>query len=215
MDISVFITGIIIGITASIPLGPIGVLCIQRTLSKNHKAGFISGLGAATSDTIFASIAMFSLSFVMSFLESNLMYIKAIGGIVIIIMGVNIFLSNPLTQIRRNRKGQSSLWQDYISVFLITLANPALILIFVALFAAFSVGEDTTHFSSGITMLSGVSLGCCSWWFLLTFTINLFRSKIRPRHLLWINRIAGSVIIALGVCSILLIFVNIQINGIF
>lgn len=215
MGISTLLTGIIIGFTASIPLGPAGVMCVQRTLSKNLKSGLVSGFGAGTADLIFASIAMFSLSFIMSFIESNLMYIKAIGGICIIIVGVSIFLTNPLIQIRRNRAGQSSLWQDYLSVLLITLANPALILIFVALFAAFGVNPQSISLDSGLTMILGVYAGSCAWWFILSFTINLFRSKLRPRHLLWLNRIAGSVIVALGIATILLIFVNIQINGIF
>lgn len=212
MWFELFITGIIIGLMASIPLGPIGVLCIQRTLSKNHRSGFTSGLGAATADVLFASIALFSLTFVMSFIETHMIYIKAVGGICVIIVGVKIFLTNPVVQIRRNRAGKSSLWQDFISLFLITLANPAFILIFVALFAAFGVRQDMS-LVSGLPMITGVYVGGALWWFMLTFVVNLFRTKFRPRHLLWINRVSGVVIVVLGAAAILLIFVNTPVNG--
>lgn len=199
---------------ASIPLGPIGVLCIQRTLSKNHKSGFISGLGAASADTIFSSIAFFSLTMVMSFIENNMILIKVMGGICIVIVGVKIFLTNPAVQIRRNRAGKSNLWQDFISVFFITLANPAFILIFVALFAALGLSIDSVNIWQGMLMIVGVFIGGALWWFMLTFVVNLLRKKFRPRHLLWINRVSGAVIVALGTITILLMFVNTPVNEI-
>ena len=214
MWFSIFARGILIGLMASIPLGPIGVLCIQRTLSRNHKAGFISGLGAASADTIFSAVAFFSLAVVMSFIEHNMTLIKVIGGLCVVIVGVNIFLSNPVVQIRRNRAGKTNLWQDYISVFFLTLANPAFILIFVALFAAFGVSIHTIGLFRGTFMIAGVFCGATLWWFLLTFIVNLFRKKFRPRHLLWINRISGTIIVLLGAATVLLMFVNTPINGI-
>lgn len=99
MDFAVFLKGIVIGLLASIPLGPIGVLCIQRTLCKSHKAGFVSGLGAASADTLFATIALFSLTFVLSFIESYMAVIKVLGGILVIIVGMTILLKNPVGQI--------------------------------------------------------------------------------------------------------------------
>lgn len=199
---------------ASIPLGPVGVLCVQRTLSKNHKSGFISGLGAAVADTFFAMIAFFSLAVVLSFIEENMTLIKVIGGLCIMVVGVSIFMSNPVVQIRRNRAGKVNLWQDFISVFFITLANPAFILIFIALFAAFGFSEDTLGIVRGMIMIAGVFGGAATWWFTLTFVVNLFRKKFRPRHLLWINRISGTVIVVLGALTVLLMFVNTPLNGV-
>lgn len=214
MLFTIFLRGILIGLLASIPLGPIGVLCIQRTLSKKHKSGFISGLGAASADTIYSAIAFFSLSVVMSFIENNMTLIKVIGGLCVVIVGVNIFLTNPAVQIRRNRAGKSSLWQDYISVFFITFANPAFILIFVALFAAFGLNTDSVSMANGVLMIVGVFVGGSLWWFTLTFIVNLLRKKFRPRHLLWINRISGAVIVLLGAITVLLMFVNTPVNEI-
>ena len=142
MGFEVFLKGIVIGLLASIPLGPIGVMCIQRTLSKSQRSGFVSGLGAASADTLFATVALFSLTVVLSFIEDNMVIIKVLGGISVIIVGMTILLKNPVGQIRRNRAGKgSNLWSDYLSVLLITLANPAYILIFVALFAALGVNH--------------------------------------------------------------------------
>ena len=214
MWLEIFIRGLIVGFAASIPLGPIGVLCIQRTLSKNQKAGFISGLGAASADTIFASIAFFSLSMVMSFIEDHMSIIKVLGGICILGVGTKIFITNPIVQIRRNRAGVSNIWQDYITVFFFTLANPAFILIFVALFTAFGVNVESSHFWHGLVMVVGVFFGSATWWFSITFGVNLIRNKFKPRHLLWINRVTGAIIMALGMITILLIFVNTPIDGI-
>ncbi len=204
--------GFIIGLLASIPLGPIGVLCIQRTLSKNHKSGFVSGLGAATADTIFATIAFFSLAVVMGFIETHLTMVKVIGGMCVIIVGMKIFFSNPVVQIRRNRAGKTNLWQDYISVFFLTLANPAFILVLLTLFAAFGVSEAVIGEFNGGILVAGVFAGAASWWFLLTFVVSLFRNKFRPRHLLWMNRIAGVVIVVLGAATVLTMFINIPLD---
>lgn len=210
---TLFFRGILIGLIASIPTGPIGVLCIQRTLSKNQKSGFISGLGAATADTIFATIAFFSLTFVMQFIEDNLTLVKVVGGLCVMAVGVKIFLSNPVVQIRRNRAGKSNLWQDYISVFLVTLANLAFILIYITLFAAVGITQDTVGQLNGWLMIAGVFAGGALWWFVLTFLVSLFRKRFRPRHLLWINRIAGAVIIVLGAAVVLTMFINIPVDG--
>lgn len=212
MWLELFFRGIIIGIVATIPsLGPVGVLCIQRTISKNQKSGFFSGLGAATADTLFAAVAFFSLTLVTTFIERNSMWIKVIGGVTIIILGAVIFFKNAVVQIRRNRAGKSSLWQDFISVFLITLANPTYILVFVALFATFGLSSDIGEFN-GAAMLVGVFAGAAGWWFLLTFVVNLFRKKFRPRHLVWMNRIAGALIIVLGAATILSTVINLHLD---
>lgn len=214
MPFIIFIKGFLIGLLASIPLGPIGVLCIQRTLSKSHKAGFISGLGATAADTIFAVAAFFSLSVITSFIESNAMLVKVIGGISVLIVGMTIFLKNPVVQIRRNRAGKgSNLWSDFISVFFLTLTNPAFILIFVALFAAFGISHDGLPLRDGMTMILGVMGGSASWWFVLTFAISLLRKKFRPRHLLLLNRISGAIIVILGAATILSIFIQIPLDN--
>lgn len=208
MVLDIFFRGMIVGLLASIPLGPVGVLCIQRTVSKRRLSGFVSGLGAACSDTLFASVAFFSLSLVQSFIERNMTVLKIVGGLCVMIMGVNILLSNPAVQIRRNRAGRSNLWMDFISVFGMTLPNMAMILIFVALFAAFGISSETLTMPTSVVMIGGVLGGACMWWFLLTMAVNLIRRSFRPRHLLWMNRVSGTVIVVLGAAAILSIFIS-------
>lgn len=212
MWIEIFLRGVIIGLTASITLGPVGVLCIQRTLSKNRKSGFVSGLGAATADTIFATVAFFFISFISSLIESNMTILTVLGGICVIVVGVNIFMTNPVVQIRRNRAGKSNLWQDYISTFLLTLTNPAFILWLVVIFTALGVDMtaevSVTRLRAGVAMITGFLAGAAVWWFSLTTVINRLRNKFRPRHLLWINRVAGVVIVVLGASAVLAMFIQ-------
>jgi threonine/homoserine/homoserine lactone efflux protein len=187
-------------------------MSIQRTLSKNRQAGFVSGLGAATADTIFAILAYFFIAIISAVIENHLQILKILGGICVVIVGVNIFLANPVVQIRRNRAGKSNLWQDFASTFVLTLTNPAFILWLLVIFSAFNVGsaEGEITFSSlktGALMIGGFFAGAATWWFLLTFTISLLRKKFRPRHLLWINRIAGMLITGLGVVAIISAFI--------
>jgi threonine/homoserine/homoserine lactone efflux protein len=210
MLLIIFLKGLIVGLLGSIPLGPIGVLCIQRTLSKNHKSGFISGLGAASADTLFATIAFFSLSIVVSFINDNIILVKVIGGLCVMVVGVKIFLSNPAVQIRRNRAGKSKLWQDFISVFVLTLTNPAFIIVLIGIMATVGAA-DYTGVANGVAVITGVWIGAAIWWFALTFLVNLFRKRFRPRHLLWINRIAGAAIVLLGAITVLSMFVNIPV----
>lgn len=198
MLLDVFFRGLLLGFIASIPsVGPVGVLCIQRTLSKNQKSGFISGLGAVAADTIYATVALFSLTMVISFIQNHINTVQVVGGICVMCIGVYIFLSNPVMQIRRNRAGKGNLWQDFLSVFVITIANPILILYFVPMFAAFGLSKEMGLLNA-VSILVGVFAGGALWWLLITGLISLLRKKFRPRHLLWVNRIAGALIIILG-----------------
>jgi threonine/homoserine/homoserine lactone efflux protein len=209
------IKGFSVGFMASIPLGPIGVMCIQRTLSKGHRSGVVSGLGAASADLIFAIVAVFSLTLVTAFVETHMLLLKMIGGICVVVMGVYIFLKNPAVQIRKNRAGKGSLWSDFITIFFLTLTNPAFILVFVTLFAATGVGQTPTvnNLLSNVLLLAGVYLGGNTWWFTLTSLVSMLRNRFRPRHLLWINRISGALITALGVLAIVSMFFETPIDG--
>ena len=213
MWIEIFLRGVVIGLTASITLGPVGILCIQRTLSKNRKSGLVSGLGAATADTILATVAFFFISFISSLIESNMVILTVLGGICVVVVGVNIFMTNPVVQIRRNRAGKSNLWQDYISTFLLTLTNPAFILWLVVIFTALGVDMSeaevsVTRLRVGVAMITGFLAGASVWWFLLTTVINRLRNRFRPRHLLWINRVAGVIIVVLGASAVLAMFIQ-------
>ncbi|TAJ12692.1 LysE family translocator [Marinilabiliaceae bacterium JC017] len=193
--------GILIGISASVPLGPIGVLCIQRTLNKGRWSGFISGLGAAFSDTIYAIIAGFSLSFIVSFIEEQILWIQIIGAIILIGLGLKIFYTNPAIQLRKQRKRNSNLLQDFVSTFLLTITNPLAIFLFIAFFASFGVVKSEVSLLRQLVLILGVFTGASFWWFVLSSLVNLFRKKINLRRLWWINKIAGAAIVSLVVIA--------------
>ena len=203
MWLNIFIKGLIVGLVASLPsVGPVGVLSIQRTISRSHKSGFFTGLGSVVADTLFATVAFFSLTVVISFVEDHMGLVQVIGGIFVAAMGAYIFFSNAALQIRRNRSGRSNPWQDLLSGFLLTIGNIAIVLTFIMLFAAFGLKMDMGRMSWMPTLL-GVFAGGALWWFALTFAISLVRKKFRPRHMLWLNRIAGVLIMVLGLAAII------------
>ncbi len=209
---------VMVGIAASITVGPVAVLCIQRTLSKSRRSGLISGLGVASADTIMALVAFFFYSVLQGPIEEYNSILRIAGGLFVVGVGAYIFFQNPVVQIRQNRAGRSSPWQDFASIFGLTLANFLMVIPYIlAFFAVFkiSTGEasDTSSLLSGLIVTSGFFAGAVGWWTLLSFVINLFRSKFRPRHMLTINHIAGLIIGLLGVYTILSTFINILPNN--
>lgn len=202
MLLTLLIKGIIIGLMASIPLGPIGVLCIQRTINKGKISGFFSGLGAATADTIFAAIAGFSLSFIINFIEERQLILEFVGGVIVILLGLKTFYTNPVAQLRRHKRKKNKLFEDFLSVLLLTITNPFAIFFFIALFAASGIVHHNQNFASSSLALVGVFLGGSFWWFTLSTIVNLFRHKFRLKQLWWINKVAGAVILMLGVLAI-------------
>lgn len=198
--------GMIVGFSASVPLGPIGVLCIQRTLQKGRLSGYISGLGAAFSDTIYAVIAGFSLSFIVAFIEEQFFWLQIFGAAILILLGLHIFRSNPAVQLRKQRNRKSSLLQDFISTFLLTISNPLAVFLFIAFFASLRVVDRAQGLSGQLMLIGGVFAGASLWWFILTSVVALFRSKVNLRRLFWINKIAGTAIIVF-VMVVLLVWV--------
>ncbi|MDR2362470.1 MAG: LysE family translocator [Prevotellaceae bacterium] len=201
MDIG-FFKGILVGLGASIPLGPIGVLVVQRTISKGRNSGFISGLGAATADTIFAALAVLSLAFVQRIFDANETFFLIFGGLLVAAIGLSVYLTNPIKQLRRKRSVTHS-FEDYISVFLLTLSNPGATFLMLALFALVGVDVDQQSGALNIVIvLWGVVIGAAAWWFFLSWLISHFRQRFRIRQLWYINRIAGIVIMVLGIISV-------------
>ena len=198
MLLTLLLKGMIIGLAASIPLGPIGVICIQRTINKGRISGFLSGLGAATTDTFFAAIAGFSLSFIISFLEARQTIIELVGGAIVVFLGIKIFTTNPISQIKRNKRKKNNLLEDFMSVLLLTGSNPLAVFLFIALFATAGVISHNQSLWVNLIALAGVFLGAALWWFILTSTVSYFRKHFRLKQLWWINKISGAAIFTLG-----------------
>ena len=193
--------GFIVGLGASIPLGPLGVLCVQKTLSKGRNSGFITGLGASFSDTLYAAIALLGLAFIENLIDKNKDIVMIIGGAIIIYIGIRIFFTNPIKQIRQKNTNKKHV-QDFIEAFLMTVTNPGAIFLILGLLAAVGINiNDNEVRPSVVVILLGVFMGTVTWWFTLSTGINVFRKKFRIRQLVMINRVSGAIMGVLGVIA--------------
>ncbi len=195
-----FLEGIVIGFAIAAPVGPIGVLCIRRTLADGRASGFISGLGAATADAVYGSVAALGLTFVTNLLVGGESWLRLVGGAFLILLGVRTFLVRPAE--RAAPAGRSGLPGAYASTFLLTLTNPTTILSFAAIFAGLGAGDASGDVLSAMLLVPGVFLGSAVWWFVLSAAVGLFRAKLSVRGLRWVNRVSGAVIAAFGVLAL-------------
>lgn len=212
-DVVYLFRGMLVGLMVSVPLGPMGVLIIQRTLHKGPLAGFVAGMGAATADCFYAMVAAFGLGFVSSTIETHQLLLKIIGGIVLIALGVKIFVDSPLKQIRQRRTGRVSktgLLGDYLSLFFLTVSNPLTIVVFMAVFASMSIFVENSPLLKQVLVIAGVLAGGGLWWYTVSTLVNIFRRRFRLRVLITINRVAGIVIASLGAAVILMAFAPLQ-----
>lgn len=206
MDIIIFIKGIIIGLSASIPLGPVGLICIQKTLNRKRTNGVVAGMGAALADTFFAVVAAFGISAIHNFIENQQLFLRLSGGIILLFLGLKFFLTNPAIQIRKNRNKNNNLWADFVSVFLLTLSNPLTVVVFGAVFAGFGIIPKESSWLDVTMLISGVFIGAMIWWISLVYVINIFRKKFRLRRLWWMNKIMGAIIILFGLFALISAF---------
>lgn len=216
--IDILLRGFAVGLAASITVGPVAVLCIQRTLSKTTRAGIASGLGVACADTLMAIIAYFFFAIMQAQIEKYSHILSITGGIFVVTVGVYIFFQNPIPQIRRNRAGNTTLWKDFASMFGFTIANFVVVVPYIlAFFALFGVGtatesRDVASMMQSALIILGFFGGAATWWTALTSVISLFRRRFRPRHMLTINHVAGIVVGLLGIYTILSTVISIS-NG--
>ena len=250
--VEVLLSGMLVGLASSVTVGPVAVLCIQRTLSKGHLSGLFSGLGVACADTLMAILSFTVYALLKSSIDEYHTAIQICGGVFVVIVGIFIFFKNPVPQIRKNRTGRSNLWQDFVSMFGFTLANFVVVIPYIlAFFTMFNIDlsgdlvtttteveiiadpvldvarsahdevvqevvtTTTTTTPSPLSpmfrnslVILGFLLGAVGWWGLLTFVINLFRRRFRPRHMLTINHVAGIVISTLGLYTLISVLIS-------
>lgn len=197
------ISGILIGLSIAAPVGPVGILCIRRTLSGGWLPGLLSGLGAATADAIYGSIAAFGLTAISSALVSQRYWLGLLGGIFLCYLGIRSMKADrPAIETTGNSKNAIGLFGDYASVFLITLSNPMTILSFIGVFLGLGL-VAANSFRSSVTMVSGVFIGSSLWWFILALSVGTFRKRIGPKLMTAINYISGLTIIIFGIYSVI------------
>lgn len=200
MDI--FLRGLIIGFSIAAPVGPIGVLCIRRTLAEGRLTGFLSGLGAASADMFYGAVAAFGLTAVQDLLLGQSDWLRLAGGIFLLYLGAKTFLSKPSERGANSSRG--GLFGAYISTFFLTITNPLTVLSFIAIFAGLRLGETTHSYTSASFMVLGVFLGSVAWWLTLSTGVSILREKFTPNLLAWVNRLAGVIIFGFGAAALFL-----------
>ena len=208
MDIIFFLRGLVIGLSIAAPVGPIGVLCIRRTLTEGRRIGLLTGLGAASADAIYGYVAGFGLVFISSVMVSQQIWLRIIGGLFLCFLGFKTLLSRPAEKAATTRRYGHA--EAYVSTFFLTLTNPMTILSFLAIFAGLGLSGGS-YVSAGLLVL-GVFSGSALWWLLLSGLVSAFRSGFDAHRLQWVNRISGMIILAFGVFAILSLTQFVRLN---
>lgn len=198
--LSTILKGIIIGVLASAPMGPVGILCVQRTLNKGRWYGFVTGIGATMSDLFYAIITGVGMSFVMNLITNahNQFFLQITGSIMLLIFGIYSFRSNPTKNMHKSGNTKGTFIHNGVTAFLVTLSNPLIIILFMASFAQLAFVVPGHPFVMLIGYVS-IVIGALLWWFGLTWLIDKIRIKFDYYGIILINRIIGSVVILFSV----------------
>jgi len=199
VDPGLFLRGVVVGFSIAAPVGPIGVLCIRRSLASGMRVGLAVGLGAATADAAYGCVAGFGLTAISGFLQAQKVWLALLGGAFLCYLGVRTWLSEPAQQ-AANVRGDHYL-TSYLSTFFLTLTNPATILSFIAVFTAFGVGLSS-NYSGAAWLVFGVFIGSAIWWLILSGSVGAFRSRISVTRMRWINRMSGALLFVFGVLAL-------------
>ena len=194
-----FIKGLIIGFAMAVPIGPVGILCIRKTLAEGHSRGMIIGLGAATADSFYGSMAAFGLTFISDAIHSQQFWFRLVGGVLLFFFGIRTFYAKRKTAIVPS--DNRGLLRSYFSAFFLVLTNPVTVFAFIAVFAAFGIGDTLTIVSASI-LVSGVFVGSYLWFLTLSYIATTFRRKLDSGGMIWVNKIAGILIVLSGVAAL-------------
>ena len=205
--LEIVVKGVIIGVVASAPMGPVGVLCVQRTLNKGRAYGFVTGTGAALSDILYALLTGYGLSFIYDIIsnQTTLFWLQIVGASIMFIFGLHTFRTNPMKNTRNVSRNKSSLLQNGVTGFFITLSNPTIILLFLGLFTPLNfMLPEQPFFMQCIGYLS-IFGGAMLWWFFITYVVSKLRVRFDVRGIRVINRIIGVAVMLGALIGIILI----------
>ena len=195
--------GMLIGMVASAPMGPVGILCVQRTLNKGRWFGFVTGIGAAISDIIYAGITGFGMAFVMDFVnnDQNKFYLQIIGSVLLLGFGLYTYRSDPTKNMRQSGMQRGTFWYNTWTAFLVTFSNPLIIFLFMALFAQFAFVIPDHPFEMFVGFASIVG-GALLWWYGLSWLVDKVRTIFDAQGIRIINRVIGAVVTIFSVVSL-------------
>jgi len=179
-------------------MGPIGILCVQRTLNNGRNSGFFTGVGAAVSDLFYCLLVGLGVSLVTDFIADHVNALQIIGSVILIVYAVYMILHNPVSQIKESIDQRDDYWRDMVTGFLFTLSNPLIMFLIIPLFARFSFPLPEYKFYHIIIGYASIVLGALMWWSVITFFVDKVRSHFNIRSMWLINRIIGSIILILS-----------------
>ncbi len=197
-----FLTGLVLGFGIAAPVGPIGVLCIRRTLAHGQAIGFAGGMGAATGDGLYGLVAALGLTAVTTVLTGSAIWLKLVGGLFLCYLGVTALLARPAERAAETSE-RGGMLAAYLSTLALTIANPLTILSFVGIFAGLGLAKTTGGDPlAALLLVAGVFVGSALWWLLLSGSVSLLRARFGPVALLWVNRISGTLVLAFGIWAL-------------
>ena len=201
----IIINGFIFGLVLAAPVGPVGVLCVQRTLSEGRMHGLLSGLGAAVGDAIYGAIAAFGVSAVQLWISDHQVSLRTIGGILLLLLAAKTLILRPNRKNQKNvgKLHTENLLQDFVSTFLLAITNPITILTFAGLFVTLGSTDVGDSVNNAALLVFGVFIGSALWWFALAFTANLARPYIDGGYQKWVSRISAAILISFGVYALI------------
>ncbi len=194
------IQGFLIGFAIAAPVGPIGILCIRRTLADGRLTGFVSGLGAASADMCYGAVAAFGITALRDFLTSQQHLLRILGGIFLLYLGLRALRSKPSTNQAATQE-RSGLIGAYLSTLGLTLTNPATIISFTFIFVGLRLAQRNGGFLTPALLVAGVFLGSAAWWLLLSGLVGLLRERFGATWMRWVNRVAGIVLCGFGLAA--------------
>jgi threonine/homoserine/homoserine lactone efflux protein len=203
MDLDIFIQGMIIGMTLAVPVGPLSLVCIHRTISDGRLHGIFSGLGVATADSFYAAVAVLGLTIISGLILSYQGIFRCLATFILILIGIRVFLSDPMSLDRSPE--HESYHKDYLSLLIVALANPLTLVFYAAILPGFGIVVQNTGPVSSAGFVAGVFSGSATWWILLCGTLGSVRSSIQSSHLRLINRISGFMITCFGIALLFLV----------
>ncbi len=201
----IILKGLFIGLISSAPMGPVGMLCIQRTLNDGRRQGLITGAGAAVGDVIYAlitAIGALGLSFLAEYIEKHQAPFQIGGSIVLIVFGYFVFRQNPSRNITKLEKSQDSVGKVFGTSLALTLSNIGMLFLYMALFARFNLIDSSQPFIISLAVVPAIGLGAMAWWLFITYLVNKLRSKFNPRGLKLFNKVIGTILMTIGVVGI-------------
>ena len=207
MLLAFFLKGIVVGVVIAVPVGPVGVMCVRRTILEGKLSGFASGLGAATADAVFGVIAGFGLTAVSDWLIDYQQWLRVVGGCYLLYIGGSAFAAEPPRELESGNDPEGLL-RDFFSTFVLAVTNPITVLAFLGIFAAIGLGGTQATFGHAAILVLGVWIGSLLWWLMLSFGVGYFRHSIEPRHFAWISRGSGVILFLSGAALLATLITN-------